>query len=632
MISEDLMLNNKEILARILPFGGSNHWPIHLEVQSIGTPRNRPFRFENIWLSHPDFSSNIAKWWAEDLNIQGTNMLLLQKRLKHIKLKLKEWNKNEHGNIFVAKKAVEGKMQELNKALITDGFDETRNDHVTKYHQEWEELCKQEEIFWTQKSRVQWLKEGERNTSFFHRSTMANRVHNRISVIKDEKGILHKSHAEIEKDLVKHFQGIAKETGYNIENSIRNFTRHIPRLVSSEDNFNFNKPVTEEEVSEVLKEIQNGKAPGPDGFNADFFKACWSIVKKDILNVEASQTPDKFRPIALCNVVYKIISKVVANRLKPLLPSLVSVEQAGYVEGRQILNNIIQAHKVVHSLTINQKVRWILALVTSSSFSILVNGSPSETFLPSRGLTQGDPLSPFLFILIMEGLGRYINHAKEVDKIKGLQLSYRGQAWTNQQLVDDTMLQGIPTVKEAHAFKQILNEFAKASGMEVNLTKSKIFFFNTNIVIQKNITKILGFQRDSLPSKYLGIPLTTKPLHKSIWELIINKMQDKIRKQMVRSLDLAGRLVLIKVVLHSIPVFMLSILPTPEGVLQLIKNIQRNFLWGKGKVKEKWALVAWEKFCKPRNYGGLGLDDPEILSKALGAKLWWRWLKEPKAQ
>ena len=117
-----------------------------------------------------------------------------------------------------------------------------------------------------------------------------------------------------------------------------------------------------------------------------------------------------------------------------------------------------------------------MALVTSSSFSILVNGSPSKIFIPSRSLKQGDPLSPFLFILMMEGLGRSIKQAKVEGKIKDLQLSESGQSLTHQQFVDDTMLQGIPTVKEALAYKQILSDFSMATGMEVNLSKSKIFF------------------------------------------------------------------------------------------------------------------------------------------------------------
>jgi len=126
--------------------------------------------------------------------------------------------------------------------------------------------------------------------------------------------------------------------------------------------------VSEEEVKEVLNEMQNSKTPGPDGFNVDFFKASWNIVKQDILSVvedsrrdktflkvlkttfitvipkrDVALMPHRFRPIALCNVVFKIISKVGA-RLKPVLPTLVVVEQSGYVEGRQILDNIIQAH------------------------------------------------------------------------------------------------------------------------------------------------------------------------------------------------------------------------------------------------------------------------------------------------
>ena len=77
---------------------------------------------------------------------------------------------------------------------------------------------------------------------------------------------------------------------------------------------------------------------------------------------------------------------------------------------------------------------------------------------------------------------------------------------------------------------------------------------------------------------------------------------------------------------------MLPTLPVPKGVLGQIKDIQRDFLWGKEETRKKWALVSWEKICKPKKYGGLGLDDPEIPSKALGAKLWWRWVKDPEAQ
>ena len=133
IISEDLMLNNKEMATSILPFRGSDHWPVQLEVRGIGTPKNIPFRFENIWLTHPDFNNNISVWWSEDLHIQGTSMFLLHKILKHIKCKLKDWNKNEFGNIFEGKKAIENKLQELNQTLITVGFNKVRNEKATKF-------------------------------------------------------------------------------------------------------------------------------------------------------------------------------------------------------------------------------------------------------------------------------------------------------------------------------------------------------------------------------------------------------------------------------------------------------------------------------------------------------------------
>eukprot|EP00253_Pinus_taeda_P030987 PITA_30987 len=245
-------------------------------------------------------------------------------------------------------------------------------------------------------------------------------------------------------------------------------------------------------------------------------------------------------------------------------------------------------------------IRLVMAFVTTISCSILLNGSPSRTFNPSRGLRQGDPISPFLFILMMEGLGRAITAAREEGRIQGPRLTRNGDTLTHQQFVDDTMLQGIPTVKEAKALKQILYEFSL----------------------------VAGFQRDSLPSKYLGVPLTDKSLRKDIWEAVKNKLKDKVNKWTSRSLNLVGRLVLTKAVLQTIPIFMFSALPTPSGILQQIRNIQRDFLSGKGEDKKKWALVAWDKICKLKSHGGLGLHDPVILNRVLGEKLSCRWLKE----
>jgi len=108
-------------------------------------------------------------------------------------------------------------------------------------------------------------------------------------------------------------------------------------------------------------------------------------------------------------------------------------------------------------------------------------------------------------------------------------------------------------------------------------------------------------------------------------------MQDTIKRWTFRALNLAGKLILTKSVLQSIPVFFLSALLAPKGVLQQFRNIQRDFLWGKEETRKKWALVSWDKICKTKSHGGLGLDDQEILSDVLGAKLWWRWVKEPGA-
>jgi hypothetical protein len=256
-----------------------------LEAKFQVTPKNRSFWFESFWIEHPTFKENIKLWWKEKIQEQGTKMFRLQRRLKHIKEKLKQWNKEVFENIDQAKKVLEEKMAWLQEQCIQEGYNEERKKEENQLIQDWEAICKQEEILWRQKSRVQWLKEGEKNTKFFHRSTLARRTHNKILKIRDQEGIERYSHQDIESSLVNHFQDIAREPNLDQTEAIHRILRHIPRLVTEEHNINLRKPISLEEVDQVIQEMPNGKSTGPDGFTVDFFKSCWDVVKYDIYGI-----------------------------------------------------------------------------------------------------------------------------------------------------------------------------------------------------------------------------------------------------------------------------------------------------------------------------------------------------------
>jgi hypothetical protein len=448
--------------------------------------------------------------------------------------------------------------------------------------------------------------------------------------------------------------------------------------------------ITQEEVDQAAKAMPPGKAPGPDGFTTDFFHHCWDIVRKEVWEVveesrmsgqvlsalnatfltlipkeERVTNPKQFRPIALCNVIYKIITKVIANRLKPIFPYVISKEQAGYVEGRQIMDSVILAHEVIHSLkstktpgmlikldlskafdkaswqylraTLNSFgfdqnwVNWILNLTSSAFFSILVNGVPSWPFSPSRGIRQGDPLSPFLFVLMAEGLGRYIKSAVLEGSLKGLPLHNIKPAPSHSQFVDDTLLMNSPTAREANKLNSILSDFTEASGMTLNLDKSKLFFFNTLAAVQLHISKLLGIPKSSLPSNYLGIPLTGAPAKSISWDNLLLSISNRLNNWTFRTLNIAARLVLLKSVLQTLPTYLFTALAAPKQIIKAVRNLQRNFLWQGLQPNKKWALVGWDKVCAPKSMGGLGLQDPGKLNQIMGAKMWWRWLKTPDA-
>jgi len=169
-------------------------------------------------------------------------------------------------------------------------------------------------------------------------------------------------------------------------------------------------------------------------------------------------------------------------------------------------------------------VNWILKLTSSAFFSILVNDTPFQPFHSTKGIRQGDPLSPFLFILMAEGLGRYLKAMVLEGSLKGIPLHNLHPTPSHSQFFDDTPLMNTPTVREATKLNSILSDFMEASGMLLNLEKSKLYFFNTLVSVQNHLSRLLGICKSSLPSIYLGIPLIGDPTRSISWDSLLLSM------------------------------------------------------------------------------------------------------------
>jgi len=684
LISDNAVHLGGDFTASIIPQGGSDHWPVMLHWSRLGNGGNRPFRFKAFWFTNKNFKAVVNDAWTTYKPPEGAKMYQFQQKLKNLKYALKAWNRNRFGNIQEQRQQLEQQMKELQQKFILEGRTEEQIKQEQELWHQIEERQKQEEILWRQKSRISWLKDGEKNTRFFHKSTIQRRMHNKITFVTNQQGERIETHEEMEKEFTGYFKEILKEPEGNRTEAIRAITQHIPKIINEEHNNKLLQPTTLKEVEEAMAQLKDGKAPGPDGFTANFFHEFWDLIKAEVWElVEESRSthwvlpalnstfialvpkeaeshkPEKYRPIALCNVIYKLISKVIANRLKPLLPLLISPEQTGYVEGRQIMDGIILSNEVIHSLKLLKKpgmllkldlskafdklswhyiqkmllafgfnatwTKWVMNLITSPSFSVLLNGSPSIPFRPTRGIRQGDPLSPFIFVLMAEGLSRLLKSVVSSQAMKGLSLHGRAPQ-THQQFVDDTMLFGHPSSKEASALKSLLSLFSDASGTSINAAKSQLFFFSTPPSTQRHIARILGYPISHLPSKYLGAPLSNSAIKHASWRLLLDKLESKLSTWTFRALNIAGRLVLIKSVLQAMPLYLFSILAAPKWVLKAIRNLQRNFLWGSTGLNRKWALVKWTDICKPKSEGGLSLRDPLHNNNTMGARVWWNWV------
>ncbi|GLT50394.1 hypothetical protein SLA2020_238810 [Shorea laevis] len=666
-----------------LPRTCSDHHPIlfNLETAASHPPANKPVRFEAAWLSREEFGSIFTNAWAK-------NPSNLTVAINNTSAACISWGKSVFGNIFRKKRLLKARISGIQNSprYQASTLLQSLEDNLLEDYQK---VLHEEELLWFQKSRVDWIASGDRNTSFYHTSTMVKRNRNKIGALKigDEwhvDPVVLKSHV---KDFFEELF-TAKETVPLLED----LSTYQP-ILSDEAHSSLLQPATLEEVRTALFSMKGLKSPGPDGIPALFYQRHWDTVAETFLDfinqallngsfdacltkayvalIPKDDSPDiiqKFRPISLLNVAYKVLSKLIVNRLRPHLQSLIGPWQNSFLAGRSTVDNIIVTQEAVHSmkrlkggrgtmilkvdlhkafdsidwgflrqvlLDFNfplQLVNLIMFSVTSVQLGILWNGEPLPWFSPHRGLRQGDPLSPYLFILVMEKLAQMIQRRVDSKAWKPLSLSRGGVSISHLFYADDLMLFAQASGAQLDVILECLDQFAKSSGLILNLQKSKLFFSpNVQPAMANALSARCGIPLSSDLGVYLGIPITHgRHSHKN-YRYLLERMQQRLAGWKRDHLSLAGRKVLIQSVTSSIPAYTMQSTLLPKSTCDAIDRLNRDFLWGSESGARKPHLVSWEIACTEKKYGGLGLRSASDNNKAFVAKLGWRILTSDSA-
>ncbi|XP_040369229.1 uncharacterized protein LOC112183841 [Rosa chinensis] len=321
------------------------------------------------------------------------------------------------------------------------------------------ELLSLGEAYWRQRSRVLWLKEGDLNSAFFHKKASNRRSCNKVGSDPTALAVV---------------------------------LEQIHPCIDNDMNSSLLAPYSYEEIKKALFQMHPSKSPGPDGI-LDFESNFTHLTL--ILKIKELKIAAYFRPIALCNVVYKIASKVLANRLKVILPSIISPLQSAFVPGRLIYDNTLVASEVAHFM---HKLRH-----------------QNEGFAQKWIDTVLCSIRKVRYSILLHGLSSLIPHAVSQGSLKGLKMSPQAPTIHHLLFAADNFIFGEASVVECSTFKSILNVYERASGQRINLEKSSVVF-NRNVHPDTK-ANLASMEEPCVEDhgKYLGLPLHG-------WRLITN--------------------------------------------------------------------------------------------------------------
>ncbi|KAL4292566.1 hypothetical protein AHAS_Ahas18G0040900 [Arachis hypogaea] len=447
------------------------------------------------------------------------------------------------------------------------------------------------------------------------------------------------------------------------------------------------------EIKKALFNIGSLKAPGSDGFPALIYKNNWEVMKSKLCDfiwscwrnpnlikecnntllvlVPKINNPEfinQFRPIALCNVSYKVITKIMVDRIKPYLNDRIAVHQSSFIPGRKIQDNILIAKEMIHimkkmkgkkqfmAIKIDfekayDRLNWefikkrlqnfkfpehfinlIMNCIQSVNYSVIWNGNRTEEFTPIRGLRQGDPLSPYLFVIAMDALSYLIEEQVQNGGWKAIRVGREGPDISHLMFADNLLLFTEATMEQITRVIEVLEAFCNVSGLKINREKSSIIFSKkTQPNTREEITKLTRFREERDLGRYLGAMITNNRKGKENYKDMLGRMQNKLKGWKGKCLSLAGRLTLAQSVLSPALNFNMQHERIPRGICQEVEKIQRNFIWGEDNNQRKMHLIGWKTLCQPKHEGGLGFRQLTTVNDAFLLKILWQAKENPEA-
>jgi hypothetical protein len=583
LISSDWEDLYPDVTQKLLLYPLLDHFSLLLEVGRM-TRGKSPFWFENMWLKDESFVDRVEAWWSS-YSFSGPPNLVLARKLKALKEDLKNWNYHVFGNVNVKQQQLFCDLGALDGKESLGGLSLSERDLWGTLLLELDKLAQLKETSWRQKSRVLWLKEGDNNTRFFHKIVNSNRRRNFMEK-PEVDGTLYSSESDIRDKAVQFYTSLYME-----KEAWRPFVDDLPfSMIGDLDRNMLITRFERDEILQVIIDLQGDKSPGPDGFTMAFFQQCWRVLETDVMGffneffekstfayslnaIFVTLIPKKqnavnirdFRPISLIGSVYKILAKVLANRLKRVLDGLVSESQNAFVGGRQTLDSVLIANEcldsriksripgvvckldiekaydyvnwdcllyLLHRMGFGSKwIQWIRTCISTVCFSIMVNGSPLGFFGSSRGIRQGDSLSPLLFLLVMEVLSRMLRRMEEAGLISGFKAGKslgEGISVSHLLFADDTIVFCAAVPEQLLHLCLVLTCFEAVTSLGVNMGKSELVPVGT-VLNMYQLANILCCRIGALSLLYLCVSFKAS----SIWNPNLEKIERRLEEALL---------------------------------------------------------------------------------------------------